>query len=176
MSGGSGLLDIERRAELAFLERLRGFDELLDIVGAANANTAIVQWKDASNEAQYPSAYVQAYNMAEYGANTGCYLGGVRLGGVTYIDDDVDKAVCRQFLGAFRSFAQQIDLVSLLNGTTSAQTVGSYIWFYACELDIHGTGGNEPYIMDPQEGEIGRFMRANQAIFELTVVCMPSRP
>jgi len=168
MSGGSGLLDIERRVELAALERLRGFADLL---GLLSAPTDIVVNGDASSVATWPGVYVEAYNMAEYGTHTGNYMGGLRLGAYTYKDDDKDNAKAKQFLGAFRMWAQQIDLVSLLNGTASAQATGSKVWFFAAELDINGTGGNPGFIT-----EATRKTNANEAVLEISIVCAPSRP
>lgn len=170
MSGGSGILDVERRVELAVLERVRGFTEILDLV-KDKAPTSIVHGNDASKPAVFPTCYVEAFNFAEFGRHTGNYMGGVRLGGMTFKDDDQGSLVSRAFLGAFKSWAQQVDLVSLLNGTTSANAFASRVWFFASELNINGDFGNVGFIT-----ESTRNTNVNEAVQEITMVCAPNRP
>jgi len=163
----SGLLDVERRVQKACLESLKAWAPLTALVAVAK----IVEKRDASGDGGFPSAYVEANNFAEYGLHTGNYLGGIRCGGMTYMDDDLDMEIAKQILGAFRSWGMQTGLKTVLNNTTSAQTAGSEVWFFAVENDIYGDGGL-PAMVHPGE----RSERAHEVVFELTAVCMPSRP
>lgn len=170
MSGGSGILDIERRVENAVIERLRGFTDVINLLKSGAAS--VMKKKDASVTAEYPSVYVEAYNFAEYGRHTGNYMGGIRFGAVTYRADDLNREIAKSILGGFRSFLQQVDLVSLLNGTVSAQTFGSLVWFFSVELDMFGSGGNAAFF----EADEVATNRKWEAVQEVACVVAPSRP
>ena len=135
--GASGLLDVGRRVEKAVVESLLTWNDLTDLLSNP---TAVGRKGQASARAVFPHAWVQGYNFAEYGLHTGNYLGGIRLGGVTYKDEDPDEDVVKSLQGAFLSWAQQSGLLTILNNTASAQAAGSEVWFFAVELDLQGQG------------------------------------
>ena len=164
----SGLIDIEVRVEKCAVESLKTWTPL---TSRLTAPAAIVRKRQASEDALWPGVYAQGYNFAEFGLHTGNYIGGLRVGALTYMDDDKDQDVCKALLGAFRSWAMQTGLKTILNNTASAQAAATAVWFFAAELDLFGEGGNVGYIVDGERNE-----RANEGVLELTVVCMPSRP
>ena len=173
--GASGLLDVERRVESACVESLKTWTDLTALL--ENGADGIVSRRDCDEQAGFPSLYVEAYNLAEYGAHTGNYMGGLRLGGMTYIDDDVNQDTVKRVMGAARSWINRKDatgkegIVTILNNTTSAQTAGNEVYFFAVELDMFGDGGSQAYIVQST-----RVNRAHEGIIEATIVCMPSRP
>ena len=162
----SGLLDIERRVVSAAIESLLTWAPLTDLV-----SDRIVRRKDASTMKAFPAVYVECYNMSEWGLHTGNHLGGLRLGGMSYKDDDPDQDQVYQILGAFRSWLFQNGIVTILNNTLSARTAGSEVWFFECTQDMHGQGGNAAYITSNVNMD-----RTNEAVIEATIICMPSRP
>lgn len=163
----SGLLDVERRVQSAALELLSAWTALTDLL----ADGTVVQYRNAGVVAKFPSAYVQGYNFAEFGLHTGNYMGGLRIGGFSYMDDDEDRDVILQIMGALRSWAMQTGLATLLNNTTSAQTAGSELHVFAVETDMLGDGTQPGYFRDGSDSD-----RTHEATIEFTLVCMPSRP
>jgi hypothetical protein len=153
----SGRLDVERRLEDAVLELLDAWTPLTSI----DDYRGTVKRRDLSVDAEYPRAYVQAYNMSEHGAHTGWYLGGLRLGALTYEDVDKSGGVVEQILGALRMWAQQENLVALINETVSAQTFGS-------ELTL-------VYVVHDTAYEDATEASLHARVLELTVVLRPSR-
>lgn len=159
----SGILDIERRIESAALENLQEFEALTNLL--AEGSTSVIRRRDASLTANYPCAYAEAYNMVEFGLHTGAYMGGLRLGGLTYKENDKSREIAKQITGAFRAWSQQTQLVTFVNGTTSAHTSGQYITFWAIEMEP-----DSPAYMVETES----VRNYNEAISELMVVCRPS--
>lgn len=154
----SGLLDVERRIEAAALELLNSWTPLTPLV------KQIIRRRDASIAADYPCAYVEAYNMVEYSMRTGNYLGGLRLGAMTYQVNDRSSEVVKQIIGALRMWMMQEDLAIQFTATTSAQTFGSYLTVIAFEQD-------EGASYEFQEGSD----KLNERILETTIVARPSR-
>jgi len=163
----SGLLDVERRVQKAALESLLLWTDLTALLDDGH----IVEKRNAAVDGKLPSAYVEAANMAEYGLHTGNYMGGLRVGGLTYKDDDKDMEIVRKILGAARSWGMQTGLATVLNNTASASAAGSEVWFFAVENDIYGGGGLPALIRGGNDEN-----RMHEGVLELTAVCMPSRP
>jgi hypothetical protein len=151
------------------VESLRTWTDLIALL--ENGVNGVVQGGDADTQAGFPQAYVQGINVAEFGLNTGNYIGGMRLGGLTYIDDDKNQENVKKVLGALRSWAQQSGLKTILNNTVSASAAGSEVWFFAVEMDFYGDGASAAFIQTASKSD-----RWYEAVLELGIVCMPSRP
>lgn len=154
-------LDVEVRVEAACKELLAKNADLSALVGGR-----ILTARDATQTADYPSCYVEAYNVAESFLHTGVYQGGLRLGAVSYADDDKDRSVCKAILGHLREFFQDKDLVARLNNTTAAKTTATACWFHAVQIDM-----SEAYMNETQ-----LFVRQNEGIIEAMIIVMPARP
>lgn len=165
----SGLLDIERRVELTAIESLKTWVDLTNLL--ADGANSIVQMGDCDEEGEFPACYAEGINVAEFGHTSGNYVGGLRVGGLTYMDDDINQKKVKAILGAIRSWAQQSGLMTILNNTVSSQTAGAEVWFFAVELDPYGDGASPAYIQKSSKGD-----RWYEGTMEIYIVCMPSRP
>jgi len=153
--------DIEKRVELVATESLAGYKAISDLV-----TTAGVVRRRGDAYGIFPSIYVEGYNFMEFGLHTGNYRGGLRIGCMSYVDDDLDADQAKAVLGAVRQWAQQVDLVDLLNKTDAARAAISEAWFFAAQIDE-----NAAYSEDPDlTGKVNTF------ILEVMIVMMPSRP
>jgi hypothetical protein len=123
--------------------------------------------RDASAVAVYPCAYVEYINAVEFGLHTGCYFGTLRLGAVSYADDDIDREDVKKITGALRSWLQQEDLLTQLNATTAGKTLGQHVQFYAVQLDSGAS-----YI----PFETGIAQRLNEIVIDAMAVARPSYP
>ena len=121
----SGLLDIENRVDLAVQESLKDWESLTALIPAAN----VLLKAEADKGEKYPALYVEAFDLAEFGRRTGWYLGGLRMGGISFQDDDRNRSVCKKIQGAAHMWVQQENVVELLNATASAQTFGNHVTF-----------------------------------------------
>lgn len=150
-------IDIENRIELAAIELLKALTGLVALTGA----TRIYARNDTSHAAGYPAAAVQALAFAEYGNRTGWYRGALQVSAQTYRDDDKSKAVMKQILGELRGWAQQTDLPTQFNATTSAKTAATALDVRDAWLD----GGS----FDASEGNV------NEMVLSVGMLCRPTQ-
>jgi len=178
---GSGILDVEARVEGAALELAKAYTDLIGLL--ENGAASVVIRRNGAVKASYPSVYVEAYNLAEYGGRTGNYIGGIRFGAVTYKDDDKSRAAMKQIVGGLRGLIAQGNIddnfadsfKDQLNSTVSAQASGSEVWFFTAQPDLDMSGANAVFYEEPRVDPNEPENRINQGIIEVTIVCMPSR-
>jgi len=115
------IIDIESRLELATLELLKALVILTDLTTVAR----VVIYRDTSQPAAYPSAAISVITAPQFGDRTGWYLCGLQLSAFTYRENDKSRAVLKQIAGALRGWAQQTDLPTQYNATTSAKATAT---------------------------------------------------
>jgi hypothetical protein len=154
-------LDVENRLELAAHELLAAEADLIAAVG----DVARIRVGYAGDvDVDYPCCYVHAVNFTEETSRTGWYSGLMRLGACTYRADDSTLSTAKAILGWLRGFAQLSDLVTQLNGTTSATTA-------ATALTVAHVTLAEAMAYEMQPGT-----RVVELALEPWVLCRPSNP
>lgn len=151
-------LNVENNLRAAVLELLRTFTLLEGIVPQKN----IIAWRDTSQVSSFPCVTVKAHAFVEHGIGTGWYMGELQLSAVSYRPEDPDQTHCLRLLGALRAFAQQDNLVALLNATNSAKSASA-------PLDVRHIDVSEAAAFDYSEEKV------NEHILPVSVLCRPSR-